>query len=91
MRELYLRPFEIAVIGADPAALPIHVVVMEVMGRNAGWLTAASNFGATISGCEMIAPLPEQPLDIEIFLQEVERCYAKGRGMLVTVSEGGVD
>ena len=31
-----------AELALDAAALPIHVVIMELMGRNAGWITAAS-------------------------------------------------
>ncbi len=77
-----------AEIGADASALPIHIVVMEVMGRNAGWLTAAASLGASVSGCEMMTILPELPLDINAFLKEAERRYAKGKGLLIAVSEG---
>ncbi len=77
-----------AEIGADASALPIHIVVMEVMGRNAGWLTAAASLGASVSGCEMMTILPELPLDIDAFLKEAERRYARGKGLLVAVSEG---
>lgn len=77
-----------AEIGADASALPIHIVVMEVMGRNAGWLTAAAGLGAAVSGCEMMTLLPEQPLDTNAFLQEAERRFRRGRGLLVAVSEG---
>lgn len=77
-----------AEIGADASALPIHIVVMEVMGRNAGWLTAAAGLGAAVSGCEMMTLLPEQPLDTKAFLQEAERRYRRGHGLLVAVSEG---
>ena len=30
-------------VGADVRSLPIHVCVMEALGRNAGWITAASS------------------------------------------------
>ena len=29
-------------VGEDVKSLPIHVCIMEAMGRNAGWITAAS-------------------------------------------------
>ncbi len=77
-----------AEIGADAAALPIHIVVMELMGRNAGWITAAAQLGAAVSGCEMMTLLPERLLDVNAFLAEAERRYARGRGLLVAVSEG---
>ena len=35
----------------DASALPIHVVVMELMGRNAGWITAASALYADLMPC----------------------------------------
>ena len=31
-----------AEVGADVRSLPIHVCILEAMGRNAGWITAAS-------------------------------------------------
>ena len=77
-----------AEIGADASALPIHIVVMEVMGRHAGWLTAAASLGAAVSGCEMMTLLPERPLDTGAFLAEAERRFRLGRGLLVAVSEG---
>lgn len=77
-----------AEVGADASALPIHVVVMELMGRNAGWITAAAQLGAASSRCEMMTLLPEQLLDEQSFLAEVEKRFARGRGLLVAVSEG---
>lgn len=77
-----------AEMGADASALPIHIVVAEMMGRNAGWITAAAQLGARSSGCEMMTLLPEMPLDVDAFLAEAERRYARGRGLLVAVSEG---
>ena len=77
-----------AEIGADASALPIHIVVVELMGRNAGWITAAAQLGASVSGCGMMTLLPETPLDTDAFLAEAEKRFALGRGLLVAVSEG---
>ncbi len=33
-------------LALDASGLPIHVVVLELMGRNAGWVTAASALAA---------------------------------------------
>ena len=71
-----------------PSALPIHVVVMELMGRNAGWITAASALFAGQMPCEHLVYLPETDFDKEQFLSAVKEKWAKGRGLLVTVSEG---
>ena len=72
----------------DASALPIHVVVMELMGRNAGWITAASALFADRMPCEHLVYLPETDFDKEWFLSAVKEKWAKGRGLLVTVSEG---
>ncbi|WP_242956993.1 6-phosphofructokinase [Flavonifractor sp. An82] len=75
-------------LAQDAAALPIHVVVMEMMGRNAGWITAASALYADLMPCEHLVYLPEVAFDKEKFLAAVKEKWAKGRGLLVTISEG---
>ena len=75
-------------IAQDAAALPIHVVVMEMMGRNAGWITAASALFTGLMPCEHLVYLPETDFDKDEFLAAVKEKWAKGRGLLVTVSEG---
>ena len=75
-------------LAQDAASLPIHVVVMELMGRNAGWITAASALFAHLMPCEHLVYLPETDFDKEEFLTAVREKWARGRGLLVTVSEG---
>ena len=75
-------------LAQDASALPIHVVVMEMMGRNAGWITAASALYADLMPCEHLVYLPEVAFDKEQFLAAVKEKWAKGRGLLVTISEG---
>ena len=75
-------------IAQDAAALPIHVVVMEMMGRNAGWITAASALFTDLMPCEHLVYLPETDFNKDEFLAAVKEKWAKGRGLLVTVSEG---
>ena len=77
-----------AELALDASGLPIHVVVLELMGRNAGWVTAASALAARLTNCEVLTYLPEVPVDEEKMLADIEARYAKGRGLLVTVSEG---
>ena len=72
----------------DASALPIHVVVMELMGRNAGWITAASALYADLMPCEHLVYLPETDFDKEAFLSAVREKFARGKGLLVTISEG---
>ena len=75
-------------LALDANGLPIHVVVMELMGRNAGWVTAASALAARATNCEVLTYLPEKLVDIDVMLKDIEKAYAKGHGCLVTVSEG---
>ena len=75
-------------IAQDASALPIHVVVMELMGRNAGWITAASALFADKMPCEYLVYLPEVAFDKAAFLAAVKEKFAKGKGLLVTISEG---
>ena len=75
-------------LAQDAAALPIHVVVMEMMGRNAGWITAASALFTKLMPCEHLVYLPETDFDKDEFLAAVKEKWAKGHGLLVTVSEG---
>ena len=64
------------------------ITVIEIMGRNAGWLTAAS----ALAGLTCLAPdfiyLPEIPFVMETFLDNVETVYKSENNCLVTVSEG---
>lgn len=77
-----------AELALDASGLPIHVVVLELMGRNAGWVTAASAMAKRLTDCEVLTYLPEVPVDEAKMLADIEKHYAKGKGLLVTVSEG---
>ena len=77
-----------AELALDASGLPIHVVVLALMGRNAGWVTAASALAGRLTDCQVLTYLPEVPVDEDKMLSDIERAYAKGKGLLVTVSEG---
>ncbi len=77
-----------AELALDASGLPIHVVVLELMGRNAGWVTAASALAARLTDCQVLTYLPEVLVDEDKMLADIEKAYAKGKGLLVTVSEG---
>ena len=78
-----------AEIGADVKALPIHVTVIEAMGRNAGWITAASSLARkNKSDAPHLIYLPERPFDEEEFLTDVKALYEELGGVVVVVSEG---
>ena len=73
----------------DVESLPIHVVVVEASGRNAGWITAAS---ALADREGRYAPdliyLPEVPFSEERFLEDVREKLKTKKGIVVVVSEG---
>lgn len=72
----------------DNAALP-GVYVGVVMGRHAGFLTAASTLGKKFpeDGPHLIY-LPERDFSIEKFLSDVKSTYARYGRCVVAVSEG---
>ena len=78
-------------LSMDAASLPIHVVVLELMGRNAGWITASSVMFKKAMPCEHLVYLPEHPLIKTRFLEQVQAAWDKKRGLLITVSEGVKD
>jgi len=64
------------------------VLVIEIMGRNAGWLTAASSL-ATYKGLGPdLIYMPELAFDMDKFLGEVENIYKSKGNVIVAVSEG---
>lgn len=65
------------------------VTVIEIMGRNAGWLTgaAALSRGEDCEGPDLIY-LPELPFDVEKFVENVRVLLAKKQSVVVAVSEG---
>ena len=68
-----------------------RVTIVEIMGRDAGWLTAASHLAnSTSSGPDLIY-LPEVAFDINKFLNDVKHLYEKKRKVLIAVSEGIID
>lgn len=76
-------------ISQDVRSLPIHVSVIEAMGRNAGWVTAASALARTGNGDGPdLIYLPERPFNEEEFLEKVGDLYRKKGGVVVVASEG---
>ena len=64
------------------------VTIVEIMGRHAGWLTAASEL-ASLSGCGPdLIYMPETDFDLSDFLDDVGRIYRNTGNCVVAVSEG---
>lgn len=78
-----------AEVGVDVKSLPIHVCVIEAMGRNAGWITAASALARKNPGdAPHLIYLPEFPFNEDEFLEDVKTLYDKLGGVVVVASEG---
>lgn len=65
------------------------VTIVEIMGRNAGWLTGAACLakGEDCDGCDLIY-LPEVDFDIEDFKSRIAELLKKKTSVVVAVSEG---
>ena len=64
------------------------ITVVEIMGRNAGWLTAAAGLASARGMGPDLICLPEVDFDLDRFLGDVERIYRQKGKVLVAVSEG---
>ena len=65
------------------------VAVIEIMGRDAGWLTAASAIGRAVNGIEPdLVYLPERVFDLQRFLSDVRAALEKHPNVVIAVSEG---
>ena len=75
----------------DCASLP-GIKINVVMGRNAGWLTAASALGRqdTTDGPHLVY-VPEMPFDINTFVEDVREVYSRLGRCQIAVSEGIAD
>ncbi len=69
-------------------AIP-SVTIVEIMGRDTGWLTASSS---VLRACGEVAPhliyLPERPFSVKQFLADVREVQKTYPAVIVAVSEG---
>ena len=65
------------------------VTIVEIMGRDSGWLTTASAIGRVVNG---VAPdyvyLPERTFSMEQFFADVRAALEKHPNVVIAVSEG---
>src|SRR6202011_3103723 len=58
-----------------------RVIVVEVMGRHAGWIAVHSG----IAGGADVILVPERPFDIEDVCERIQRRHASGRTFSIVV------
>lgn len=65
------------------------VRLIEVMGRRAGWLAAASALArGGASGLPQVVLLPELPVDEEVLAEQVSAWHRRDGSVLIVVAEG---
>ena len=64
------------------------VTIVEVMGRDAGWLTASAALPSLTGDGPDLVYLPEKTFDPDRFLADVRKCLEKHPAVLVAASEG---
>jgi len=64
------------------------ICIIEIMGRHAGWLTAASALACEYGAGPDLIYVPEVDFDMDKFLADVERIYKEKGNVMVAVSEG---
>ena len=65
-----------------------NITVMEIMGRHAGWLTAASVLASEKGEGPDLIYLPETDFDLDQFFDDVQKVHEKKGDVFVAVSEG---
>lgn len=76
-------------LGMDIRTLPTPISILEVMGRNAGWLTAATILARKDpDDAPHLIYVPELPLVRRNFLRDVQNVYDRQGWVVVAVSEG---
>lgn len=62
-----------------------RVMIMEVMGRDAGWIALHT----AIAGGAEICIIPEIPYNVDVLLESIERRYKSGKGFVnIVIAEG---
>ncbi|MBR5615468.1 MAG: 6-phosphofructokinase [Clostridia bacterium] len=65
------------------------VTIVEIMGRDAGWLTASSALGRLVTGMEPdLVYLPERNFSYDEFFADLKAALARHPNVVVAVSEG---
>ena len=64
------------------------ICIIEIMGRNAGWLAGAAALASASGEGPDLVYLPEIDFDVDKFLDDVERIYKEKGKVIIAASEG---
>jgi ATP-dependent phosphofructokinase / diphosphate-dependent phosphofructokinase len=79
-------------VGEDNRSLPPPITVLEVLGRNAGWVVAATALArAHDDDAPQLIYFPERPVSLEQIAADSEQVYRRLGRVLITVCEGQLD
>lgn len=65
-----------------------QITIVEIMGRNAGWLTAAASIAQLKGYGPDLIYLPEKVFDIDQVIQQCKEIYEQNDKLIVALSEG---
>jgi 6-phosphofructokinase len=79
-------------VGEDSRSLPAPVCVLETLGRNAGWIVAATSLARhRADDAPHLIYFPERRLSLDCIAADVERVYRCLGRVVVAVCEGQLD
>lgn len=64
------------------------IIVLEIMGRHAGWLAASAALAQYKGYGPDLIYLPERGFDLKRMLEDVSEIYSRNRNVMIAVSEG---
>ena len=73
--------------GIDNASLPSPICILETLGRNAGWIVAATS----LANAAHLVYLPEHPVSSDRIAADVEAVYRRHGRAVIAVCEGQRD
>jgi 6-phosphofructokinase len=78
--------------GEDNRSLPAPICVLEVLGRNSGWVAAATSLArADADDAPHLIYLPERRVSLDQIASDVDRVYQRLKRVVVAVCEGQRD
>lgn len=76
-------------VARDASVYPSQsVMVVEIMGRDAGWLTASSGLAQQVGAAPHLIYIPERAFDAEGFIADLKELMSRERHIIIAVSEG---